>query len=255
VRHNPFYFGRRGDAHHYGELKPHARLTAARPVVEHEPQMCARYSLTKEQITILIGEIEVIIKIGARYNIAPRQKAPVIADTGKGIKEVEMTWGWQPIWSKQLLINAQSETVTEKSTFNKYLHQRCLIPADGFYEWTADKTPIRFTKPRNRAFCFAGLWRMVEKQELDLPTQEHSFVILTTKPDETVSRFHNRMPLIVQSRHYNWWLDEGELFKSVIEFPENEPLEFCPVQRALNNVRNEGAELIRPSLLQKELGF
>lgn len=217
--------------------------------------MCARYSLTKEEITIQIGEIEVVIKIAARYNIAPRQKAPVITNAGKGVGEMEMTWGWQPIWSKQPLINAQAETLNEKSTFKKYLHQRCLIPADGFYEWTADKTPIRFTQPRNSVFCFAGLWRMIEKQELDVPTQEYSFVILTTSPNKTVGRVHNRMPFIVSESHYDWWMRDSKLFETVLGIPDKRELEFCPVQRALNNVRNEGAELIRPSVMQSDLGI
>jgi putative SOS response-associated peptidase YedK len=215
--------------------------------------MCARYSLTKEAITIIIGEIEIVINIKARYNIAPRQQAPVIAEINNKIAPVEMNWGWQPVWSKQLLINAKAETLTEKNTYKKYLHQRCLIPADGFYEWTADKSPIRFTMPNNEPFCFAGLWRGVEKQELDIPTTDYSFIIITTTPDETVSRFHDRMPLIVQRQHYDWWLSEGEMFNSVLKFPESEPMEFCPVQRTLNNVRNEGPDLIRPSLLQKDL--
>lgn len=120
--------------------------------------MCTRYSLTKEGLVIAIGEIEIVIHVGARYNIAPRQKAPVIAAAGTGFSEVEMTWGWQPVWSNQLLINAKAETLTEESTFKKYLQQRCLIPADGFYEWTvgpALKLPVRFAAPSSHYTALA----------------------------------------------------------------------------------------------------
>jgi hypothetical protein len=72
--------------------------------------MCARYSLTKEEITMIIGEIEVVIKIQARYNIAPKQRAPVILEVAGQLKTREMEWGWQPVWSKSLLINGYAET-------------------------------------------------------------------------------------------------------------------------------------------------
>lgn len=215
--------------------------------------MCARYSLTKEQITMLIGEIEVIINIGARYNIAPTQIVPAIVRSAKGFEPVEMRWGFKTPWSKQPLINAKAETISTTATFKRHLDQRCLIPADGFYEWTADKTPIRFTLPNDEPFCFAGLWQEETKREIDLDTKEHRCVILTTTPNETVARIHNRMPLIVQPQHYDWWLNNGGLFESVLNNPYRPDLEWCPVNRALNNVRNEGAELIRPVPMQKNL--
>jgi putative SOS response-associated peptidase YedK len=255
LRHNPFYFGRRGDAHHFGELKPHARLTAERSQMKFESQMCSRFTIAKDEVKIRIRELEIVFGIVPRYNVAPSQKVTVIVEENSIVKPQEMAWGWKPVWSKQLLINAQSETVNEKSTFKKYLHQRCLIPADGFYEWTPDKTPIRFTKPRDELFCFAGLWLETVRQELDEPIYERSFLILTTTPNKTVARVHNRMPFIVPEAHYNWWLEDGELFESVLGNPDKEELQYCPVNRALNNPRNEGAELIRPSVLENELGF
>lgn len=110
------------------------------------PQMCARYSLTKEQITMLIGEIEVIINLGARYNIASTQIVPAIVRSARGIETVDMQWGFKSAWSRQPLINAKAEMIAT-TAFKHHLHHRCLIPADGFYEWTADRTPIRFTLP------------------------------------------------------------------------------------------------------------
>src|ERR1035437_6412818 len=133
--------------------------------------MCARYSLTKDQITMLIGEIEVIINIGVRYNIAPTQIVPTIVRSAKGFEPVEMQWGFKTPWSKQPLINAKSETISTTAIFKRHLDQRCLIPADGFYEWTADKTPIRFPLPDNGPFCFAGLWQGGKKRELGQGTK------------------------------------------------------------------------------------
>jgi hypothetical protein len=84
MRHNSFLYGRRGDEFYYAEHRPHARLTRTASAMDIGPQMCARYSLTKEQITILIGEIEVVINIGARYNIAPTQIVPAIWRSARG---------------------------------------------------------------------------------------------------------------------------------------------------------------------------
>ena len=172
--------------------------------------MCSRFELSKEQIKLRIREFEILFGVVARYNIAPAQKTYVIRErTGKFVPE-EMSWGWKPAWSKTLLINGQAETVMEKPTFRNYLHQRCLVPASGFYEWTQDKTPIRFTKEHKELFCFAGLWLETQRQELDEPVIERKFIVLTTTPNNTVGRVHNRMPLIVQADHYGWWLGEGD---------------------------------------------
>lgn len=206
--------------------------------------MCSRFSQTKEEVKIRIRELEIIFGVVARYNVAPSQKVFVIVEDKGKIRPVEMSWGWKPAWSKQLLINAQAETATEKPTFKKYLHQRCLIPTDGFYEWMPDKTPIRFTKPHGELFCFAGLWLETQRQELDETITERKFVILTTMPNKTVGRVHNRMPLIVQPEHYGWWVLSDGNFESVLKFPDKEELYWQPVDRALNNPRNEGAALL-----------
>jgi putative SOS response-associated peptidase YedK len=214
--------------------------------------MCARYSLTKGELTILIGEVELIINVAARYNIAPTQIIPAIVNTPRGPAVTEMRWGFQSAWSPQPLINAKAETI-KTTAFNKYLTQRCLIPADGFYEWTADKAPIRFTPPDEGTFCFAGLWQEVNRPGVDLEIKERRCVILTTTPNATVGRVHDRMPFRVQAQHYDWWLEEDGLYEQVLNFPDRSEYNWLPVNRALNNARNEGAELIRPAPIQKEL--
>lgn len=215
--------------------------------------MCSRFSMSKDNLKVEI--YDKIIKFGfvPRYNIAPTQKVEIIVDTGDGVKQWPMKWGWKAAWGNQLHINAQSEKIFQTSTFKKYLHQRCLIPADGFYEWKSDKTPIRFVRRHREAFCFAGLWYSVERQELDVPTRDFYFVILTRAADASVSPIHSRMPFIIAPGAYASWLLDDNAFATVLERPDETPLDWYPVSRELNNVRIEKADLIRPVPLEKEL--
>jgi putative SOS response-associated peptidase YedK len=182
-----------------------------------------------------------------RWNVAPNQKVPVIVPTNgdESYQVVEMTWGFKNSFGAPLA-NGKSEILLSKKNFLKHLDNRCLIPADGFYEWTHDKTTIMFTKPNDEPFCFAGEFQTIRG--------EQNFLILTTSPNQAVAKVHDRMPFIVQAQHYGRWLDKGELFESVLKNPEKEELNCYPVQRDLNNVRNDGPESIRPTLNnQKEL--
>lgn len=215
--------------------------------------MCSRYRLVKEKIIILINGRPIEVTLQKRYNVAPQQTMPVlIPDPSGGVEVVTMKWGWQPVWSRQLLINAQAETVQQKGLFQPHLQQRCLVPADGFYEWTGDKTPVMFTKPGAEPFCFAGLWLEAPATTPAGGAGERRFIVLTTSPGEVVARVHNRMPFIVPAAQYGGWFDAEE-FKTVLNAPEREALESRPVQRALNNARNEGEALIRPALVQGAL--
>jgi len=208
--------------------------------------MCSRFSQTKEKVTFYIGNVQVSFAFGPRYNIAPSQRVTVVAEDAGEIKPVEMKWGWKPVWSKTLILNAQAESVTTKPTFKRHLHQRCLVPADGFYEFKKPANdPIRFTKPRDDLFCMAGLWAEFEREGIDEPIIERHFIVLTTTPSESVGRVHNRMPLIVQPEHYGWWIESGGLYEPVLNFPDKEELNWQPVNRALNNPRNEGQGLTR----------
>jgi putative SOS response-associated peptidase YedK len=209
--------------------------------------MCSRYRLVKEKIVITINGREIEVTLQKRHNAAPQQTLPVLVpDVSGGVKAVPMKWGWKPAWSRQLLINAQAETIQSKPAFKSFLTQRCLVPADGFYEWTTDKTPIMFTKADGAPICFAGLWQEGEASPAG-PAQR--FLILTTRPNAAVAKVHNRMPLIVQPQHYGWWL-AGENFPAVLDAPDTGALAATPVCRELNNVKNEGAELIQPAPVQ-----
>jgi len=212
--------------------------------------MCARYSLIKEEMTILIGLIAITIKVRARYNIGPGQSLPVIFANGARFESQNMIWGWKTAWSKQLLINAQAELILSKPAFKAALGQRCLIPADGFYEWTADKTPVRFTRADQEPFCFGGLWQAGEPTESRPGGSGRQFLILTTQPNSSVAPVHNRMPLIVRQQQYGDWLGGGTEFEAVLANPDRGDLAAYPVQRSLNDVRAEGAGLIKPGAMQ-----
>jgi putative SOS response-associated peptidase YedK len=218
--------------------------------------MCARYSLTKADLKILIGGNEIIIDIDARYNIAPGQKVPVIVpDAMHKYTVTEMAWGWPGSKGKPVLPKASVELAQTKPAVKKYIGNRCLIPADGFYEFTGsikNKTPIRFTKPGDEPFCMAGLFYESVSKVAEVEVTEHRCLILTTAPNLSVARFHKNMPLIVQPAHYSLWLGD-DMYQLVMEHPDKAELNFRPVQKALNDAHNEGPHLLAPMMIQPEL--
>jgi putative SOS response-associated peptidase YedK len=142
-------------------------------------------------------ELELFLK--ERFNISPTQDVPIIrAQAGKLVTE-NIRWGLQPAWAKSPIINAQCEGILKKPTFKQsVLERRCLIPADGFYEWRG-KTPFHFTLPNHELFYFAGI--------LDEPTPAQRCCIITTAANDVVAPFHKRMPLILRPADYDRWLD------------------------------------------------
>lgn len=129
----------------------------------------------------------------------------------------------------------QTETHYDKEAFEKH---RCLVPADGFYEWktiNTKKFPYRITQPDGDLFCFAGLW--------DEPM--NAFTIITTAANETMKLLHHRMPLILKSEHYSVWFDDG-LFKTVLDDSRNAPLKIYPVSPLVNSPKNETPACIEP---------
>jgi putative SOS response-associated peptidase YedK len=214
--------------------------------------MCARYTLTLDNAKLVIAGLVRIFGFVPRYNIGPAQRVPVIIDTPAGVKDVEMRWGIPSEWSKTLHINAQAERIQQTTTFKPLLGQRCLVPMDGFYEWKPDKSPVRFIRRRRELFCVAGLWKDVEKPGIDLPLTERCFVLLTTAAIPSVAPIHDRMPFIVRDEQYDWWLREG-MKDTVLNFADDTPLDWYPVSREVNNVRNENPDLIRLVPVKREL--
>jgi putative SOS response-associated peptidase YedK len=168
--------------------------------------VCGRYTLTKKQLRFAsrfsTEDLQLFLK--ERYNISPTQIVPLIHIVGGNLVTEEMRWGLQPSWSKTPIINAQCEGILKKPTFRQsILQRRCLLPADGFYEWRG-KTPFHFTLANSEPFYFAGFtddWLSAER------TTTKCCCIITTAANEVVSPFHKRMPFMIASNDYDQWLD------------------------------------------------
>jgi putative SOS response-associated peptidase YedK len=193
-----------------------------------------------------------------RYNIAPSQDVAVIANNGQNKIEF-FRWGLIPFWAKEAkignrMINARAETVAEKASFrNAYRRRRCLVLADGFYEWRKEpgrttKTPMYLRLKSGDPFGFAGLWeswRSPEDQTI------LSCTIITTEPNALVKPIHNRMPVILDPEAYDMWLDPGEqtpdrLGPWLRPYPASEMTAF-PVSTLVNSPSNDVPACVVPA--------
>ena len=215
--------------------------------------MCGRFTLQSPADLIRdLFELGQLPELTPRYNIAPTQDvACVIEDDGREL--VRFRWGLIPFFAKdaaigQRMINARGETVAEKPSFRAaFKRRRCLIPADGFYEWrkTDDgKIPCHITMKDHRPFAFAGLWESWKSPEGPV----RSCTIITTEVNETLQELHHRMPVILDPEDHGTWLDPGladrDLLQSLlVPYAEGEMI-WREVSKAVNNPRNEGPELL-----------
>ncbi len=181
-----------------------------------------------------------------RYNIAPGQEAVVI--TGHGERTLDfMLWGLK-LPGGHLAINARAETLADKPSFRRLLpKQRCLIPADGFYEWRkggGSKRPFRFVRKDREPFAFAGLW------------DDGLFTIVTTSANACVAPYHDRMPVILRHEEEDAWLDTGlppeRLSRILSPYPADR-MEAYPVAPLVNKVRNDSPECIAPAADEEPL--
>ncbi|WP_297338290.1 SOS response-associated peptidase [Algoriphagus sp.] len=218
--------------------------------------MCGRYSLSKSKIELEERfQAEMLADFTPRYNIAPTQLVPVItSQSPKGFSF--FYWGITPDFGKnkpvaQKLINAKAETVNEKVSFKtSFKQRRCLVPADGFYEWKRlgkkTKIPYRFTLRDEELFSFAGIWEEFENVTGEI---QHTFLILTTSPNPVVSEIHDRMPVILPREAEKKWLDsyssESELV-SLLQPYDPEQMASFTVSPLVNSVQNDS-----PAIIQK----
>lgn len=223
--------------------------------------MCGRFTLTTtdgETLRATFNLDGIPIDLSPRYNIAPTQNiATIIHDDGAPQNTlVRMCWGLIPSWAKDpsigsRMINARAETVAEKPSFRAaFKRRRCLIPADGFYEWQAQpdgpKVPLYITLQDHALFGFAGLWEVWK----DPASGEliHSCTIITTDANERVAPIHNRMPVILRPDTYAIWLDNTEddtaLLQDLLRPYASEAMSAYPVSREVNRAGNEGPHLI-----------
>ena len=211
--------------------------------------MCGRYSLTTpvEALRRLFGFEGPAPNLQPRWNIAPTQSAPVIRLGGGGEREIKMlSWGLVPYWAEDAklqshMINARGETVAEKPAFKQAFRQRrCLVPADGFYEWQTlgpkTKQPLLFKTADGAPFAFAGLWeRWVPPQGEVLET----FTIVNTAANEMMAQFHDRVPIVLSPADYAAWLDPAVDARALIKAPPSDWLTFRRVSTYVNSVKHD----------------
>jgi putative SOS response-associated peptidase YedK len=216
--------------------------------------VCGRYSQLRSWSDLVrlytITANQTPLNLRPRYNIAPTQDVPVVryAREDGGRELVLMRWGLVPFWAKDVaagykMINARAETLAEKPAFRHAFRQRrCLVVADGFYEWA--KTPAGRKQPyfisvaRDQPFAFAGLW-----ESWNSPGGERiqSCAIAVTQANKTLRPIHDRMPAILDADHFDVWLDTKAPLaqaKALLR-PYPGAMTICPVSDRVNAVRND----------------
>jgi putative SOS response-associated peptidase YedK len=225
--------------------------------------MCGRYTIGKGvQEAVERFKVQLLsFEFESRYNVAPSQPIPVITDEGQRALD-GYRWGLVPSWAKDpsighKMINARAETVAEKPSYRTaLLRRRCLIPADGFYEWRKDgegrnarKQPIRIRRKDSELFAFAGLW-----DEWCAPDGSpiRTCTIITTQPNELMQGIHNRMPAILRPEDEDNWIG-GEVEKDELPFLlqmlrplESELLVAEPVSLNVNSPAYDMPDCIQP---------
>ena len=215
--------------------------------------MCGRFTLAQspEQVAKAFG-VASVPAFPPRYNIAPSQPVGVVLENRDSKKREYrlMLWGLIPSWSKdpsKALINARSETVAEKPSFRTaFKYRRCLIPADGFYEWQkirgGTKQPFHFSMANCELFALAGIWESWNDIE--------SFTVLTTAANALLEPIHERMPVILRPEDYARWLDPAvqdikHLTDLLRPFPD-EPMQAVPVGARVNSAQIDDALCLEP---------
>lgn len=220
--------------------------------------MCGRFSLTLpvEAMGRLFGvDPAEAVELAPRYNIAPSQPVAIVRRRGESAeRELALVqWGFVPGWARdpgsiRQPINARGETVSAKPMFREaFRHRRCLIPADGFYEWkraAGGKQPWRIQRADGAPFAFAGLWDSWKARDGQVI---ESCAILTTEANETVRPIHDRMPVMLDIGRFGPWLEGLPVEASDLIGPYRGALSAFPVSRRINDPTQDDAALIVPA--------
>jgi putative SOS response-associated peptidase YedK len=192
------------------------------------------------------------------FNVAPSQEVLIIyRHKAENILD-KFHWGLVPFWAKDTrignrLINARAETVAEKPSFrNAFKHRRCLILADGFYEWKGpkgNKQPVFITLPDKAPFAFAGLWETWDDKNGDDATYR-SCTIITTEASDSIRKVHHRMPAVLHPDVYGTWLDPAnqkpDLLQGILSDKIHRDFVYHPVSKQVNSVKNNTPSNIEP---------
>jgi putative SOS response-associated peptidase YedK len=228
--------------------------------------MCGRFKLSTPaaELRAALGFVEQP-NLAPRYNIAPTQEVPVLRQRRepKGERTLQsLRWGLIPSWAKDgkisaSLINARAETLDEKPAFAAaFRKRRCLVPADGFYEWVGEgegegKQPYLILRRDGAAFAFAGLWeRWTPKAGGKESPSIDSFTIITTEANALLRPLHPRMPVILPEADYALWLDPDappENLKPLLASADEETLRYYPVSKRVNSARIDEPDLAEPT--------
>jgi putative SOS response-associated peptidase YedK len=221
--------------------------------------MCGRFTLLAPGEAVAeLFDLSETPQLAPRYNIAPTQPvAAVRYNNDKNQRELaHFHWGLIPRWAKDpsigsRMINARSETAAEKPSFRAaFKYRRCLVPTDGFYEWwkvDGGKQPVLIKMKDERPFAIAGLWEHWQSPD---GSEIESVTLLTTEPNDLLTKIHNRMPVILAEKDYDLWLDPGAQHPGEVQplmrpFP-GDKMTFYPVSTHVNNPRNEDPTCIIP---------
>jgi putative SOS response-associated peptidase YedK len=219
----------------------------------------ARYSLSRE-LERYFKALPPAFEIRPNYNVAPAQEIPVVIQYEDGRHFKNRQWGLVPFWAKDIsigsrMINARVETLSSKPAFKAALkHRRCLIPANGFYEWkgkAGNKQPYYFRLPSGEPFAFASLYECWgDKEAPPVAGPYKSCTIITTEASESARDVHTRMPLILKPEAYDIWLDPENKEPAGIEELLNtayvKELKRYPVSKLVNQVGNNRKECMEP---------
>ena len=217
--------------------------------------MCGRFAFySPSEATAALFGAAGSLAVEPRYNIAPTQDIAAVRNRDDDGRElVKLRWGLVPFWAKDpsignRMINARAETVAEKPAFRAaFRRRRCLVLADGFYEWKksgSGKTPYLISLASGQPFAFAGLWEHWESK--DTGEVIESATLLTADASSFMAQLHNRMPVILEPATADRWLAGDDTVVDVAVFGPP-ALRAWPVDRRVNDARNEGRELIEPA--------
>ena len=219
--------------------------------------MCGRYTL-RTPVDSLAEAFEIEeypSSITPNYNIAPTQEVAAVVEEDEKRKLEMLHWGLIPSWAKDpsignKMINARAETVSEKPSFRSaFKRRRCLILADGFYEWKktdGGKQPYHVKMEDGSLFAFAGLWETWQNGE-----EIRSCTIITTDANDLMSEIHHRMPVILHPEDYAMWLDhdfeEKEVLTTLLKPYPADVMEAYPVSRRVNKPSNNEPSVLEPA--------